>query len=171
MSLLVAAKQIGNAIAIDPNVPLALTESAGSGVRWPLSLLLGEAPDFCCIGSHGAAQGAEAQSRQGNDGNDQLTSHLFNPLNGSGEMCGEPILQIRCLKRRCLISANQIRFEKSRAQPEMPATIAVQCDRHIKIEQAMLLQLFPGQPPGFFRFESLDDRISILIEEGNHLIQ
>ena len=90
MSLLVAAKQIGNAIAIDPNVPLALTESAGSGVRWPLSLLLGEAPDFCRIGSQGAAQGAEAQSRQGNDGNDQLTSHLFNPLNGSGEMLGSP---------------------------------------------------------------------------------
>ena len=100
LPLLVAAKQIGNAIAVDAHVPLALTESAGSGVRWPLSLLLGEAPDFCCIGSHGAAQGAEAQSRQGNDGNDQLTSHLFNPLNGSGEMCGEPILQIRRLKRR-----------------------------------------------------------------------
>jgi len=81
------------------------------------------------------------------------------------------MLQIRRLKRCCLISTNQIRFEKSRAQSEMPATIAVQCDRNIKIEQAMLLQLFSGQSPGFFRFESLDDRISILIEEGNHLIE
>ena len=53
----------------------------------------------------------------------------------------------------------------------MPASIVVQCDRNITIEEAMLLSLFSGQPPGFFRFESLDDRISILIEEGNHLIQ
>ena len=115
MSLLVVAKQIGNAIAVDPNVPLALTESAGSGVRWPLSLLLGEAPDFCCIGFHGAAQGAEVQPRQGNDGNDQLTSHLYNPLNGSGEMFGEPMLQIRRLKRRCL--TQRIRFALKNPEP------------------------------------------------------